>query len=146
MLGGSPRNAWKNVLCPARPSPNLRYFIWESVYPERVLLYPSQGRPTVSHPAAFKRPPPALNQTTCEINITLTHVSNSWCQSQTERVKRKKRRDASEGLWAGVGECEHKCTSFFTLVLAHLLISASSSNLEKLKWLWLRQTDFWSCF
>lgn len=89
------------------PPPSLHCFIWGSVYPKWVLLYPSQGRPTVSHPAAFKRPPPALNQTTCEINITLTHVSNSWCQSQTERMKRKKRREALAGLWGGVEECQY---------------------------------------
>lgn len=85
------------------PPPSLHCFIWGSVYPKWVLLYPSQGRPTVSHPAAFKRPPPALNQTTCEINITLTHVSNSWCQSQTERMKRKKKeRSFSRPLrWCG---------------------------------------------
>ncbi len=107
-------NGWRKTLCHARPSPNLHCFIWGSVYPERVVLYHSQGRPTVSHPAAFKRPPPALNQTTCEINITLTHVSNSWCQNQTERVKRKKEeklQKAFEVVWESVNA--RVCFSFY---------------------------------
>lgn len=95
-----------------------------------------RAAPLFPIPLPSKGRPPALNQTTCEINITLTHVSNSWCQSQTERVKRKKEeklQKAFEVVWESVNASVR--FSFFRLELAHLLISASCCNLQELKWL-----------
>lgn len=88
------------------------------------------GPPHCFPPRCLQKAAPRLQPDTCEINITLTCVSNFWCQSQTEQVEKENQRGVSSLRRDSVNISVR--VSYFWLELAHLLISASGFNLLRL--------------